>query len=298
MPLFFAGGNTGTTENVGLLRGEMYPSTDNAGRARDLLILDCPALRGLRKVDGAYVTRALGWDDLLEAVKIAAPSSAVVVQPFAEPGETRADSRLTDLLDAARLIPVVAVVPFQSAYTGAVRTMLDQGVTDVADATLELTPAGIRPRLHAVHAQPLKQLVEPALSRFVSANARTIIRAAAEVTVDGGTAVDLGDVFRSTERTVSGWGAREALPQPRRLLAWLRLVLALALLEAPHRSVARAAMGAGYSFDYALRRAIKDMLGGTAPPRERTVTEALNAFSAELRTLRDKRRKQGRADEE
>ena len=276
----------------------MYAPMSSTGRNRDLLLLDCPTLRGLRKVEGAYVTRALGWGDLLDAAKTAAPSTTVVVQPFATPGEPHADPRLPELLQAARLIPVVAVVPFQAAYTAAVRTMLDQGLTDLADAALELTPDGIRPRLHAVHAQPLKQLVEPALSRFVSANARTIIRAAAEVTVDGGTAVDLANVFRSTERTVSGWCAREALPQPRRLLAWLRLILALALLEAPHRSVARAAMGAGYSFDYAFRRAIREMLGGTAPPRERTVTEALNAFSAELRALRDKRRKQGHAGEE
>jgi AraC-like DNA-binding protein len=177
----------------------------------------------------------------------------------------------------------------------AVRTLLDQGVTDIADVDLETTANAIRPRLQAVHAQPLKRLVEPALSRFASANTHTLVRAAAEVAVDGGTAVDLAEVFRSTERTVSGWCAREALPPPRRLLAWLRLVLALSLLESPHRSVARAAQGAGYSFDHSLRRAVRDMLGGDAPPRERTASQALDAFASELRLLREQRRQERRA---
>jgi hypothetical protein len=52
-------------------------------------------------------------------------------------------------------------------------------------------------------------------------------------------------------------------------------------------------MAAGYSFDYALRRAARQLLGGSAKPRERTSAEALNAFNAELRTLREQRRKKG-----
>jgi AraC-like DNA-binding protein len=218
----------------------------------------------------------------------------VVIEPFTNPGEPDIDHvRLEAVLSAARMIPGLALVPFQRDYTAAVRTLLDRGVTDVADAGLEGTAEAIRPRLAAIHAQPLKQLVEPTLSRFVSTNARTLVRAAAEVTVDGGTAVDLADVFRSTERTMSGWFVREALPQPRRLLAWLRLILGLSLLESPHFSVARAAMAAGYSFDYALRRAARQLLGGSAKPRERTAAEALNAFNAELRTLREQHRKKG-----
>ena len=184
------------------------------------------------------------------------------------------------------------VIPFAPGFTNAARTLLDQGVTELADAELEGTPDAIRPRLEAVHAQPLKRLVEPALSRFVSTNARTLVRAAAQVTTDGGKADDLAAIFGATERTVSGWCVREALSPPRRLLAWMRLILALALLEAPRRSVANAAMGAGYSFDYALRRAVRDMLGGT--PRQRSVSDALTGFGTELRLLRERRREQGR----
>jgi AraC-like DNA-binding protein len=305
MPLFFAGGNTCTAENVGLSRPEkcwtfktreMNEAIQTTRRVRDLLIQDSPALRGLLRIKADYAARALQWDDLVAMTREAAPSTVLIVVPLDDPALPVSNRRLPELIGAsAGVVPVLALVPFQSAFTAAVRTLLDQGVTEIADVNLEATPDAIRPRLHAVHAQPLKRLVEPALSRFASTNTRTLVRAAAEVAVDGGTAVDLAEVFRSTERTVSGWCAREALPQPRRLLAWLRLILALSLLESPHRSVARAARGAGYSFDHSLRRAVRDMLGGDAPPRERTVSQALDAFASELRSLREQRREEKRA---
>jgi AraC-like DNA-binding protein len=274
----------------------MNEATESTRRVRDLLIHDSPALRRLLRFNTGYAARALRWDALIAAAREAAPSAVVIVAPFDDPAVSVLNQRLPELIGAsAGLVPVLALVPFQSAFTAAVQTLLDQGVTDIADVHLEGAPDALRPRLQAIHAQPLKRLVEPALSRFASANTRTLVRAAAEVAVDGGTAVDLAETFRSTERTVSGWCAREALPQPRRLLAWLRLILALALLESRHRSVAKAAMGAGYSFDHSLRRAVRDMLGGDAPPRERTVSQALAAFASELRSLREQRRQENRA---
>jgi hypothetical protein len=297
MPLFFAGGNTCTAENVGLFQTrEMNEAIPATHPVRDLLIQDSPPLRGLLRIKGRYAARALQWDDLVEAGREAAPSAVLIVAPFDDPALPVPNPRLPELIRASGgMVPVLAFMPFKSGFAAAVRTLLDQGVAEIVDANLEATPDGILPRLRAVHAQPLKRLVEPALSRSISVNTRTLVRAAAEVAVDGGTAVDLAGVFRSTERTVSGWCAREALPQPRRLLAWLRLILALSLLESPHRSVAKAARGAGYSFDHSLRRAVRDMLGGDAPPRERTVAQALDAFTSELRSLREQRRQEKRA---
>jgi AraC-like DNA-binding protein len=275
---------------------EMSGAIPTTRRVRDLLIQDSPALRGLLRIKGGYAARALPWDGLVEVARAAAPSTVLIVAPFDDPALPVPNPRLRELIGASGgIVPVLALVPFRSACTAAVRTLLEQGVTDIADVDLEAVPDAIRPRLQAVHAQPLKRSVEPALSRFASVNTRTLVRAAAEVAVDGGTAVDLADVFRSTERTVSGWCAREALPPPRRLLAWLRLILAISLLESPHRSVAKAARGAGYSFDHSLRRAVRDMLGGDAPPRERTVSQALDAFASELRSLREQRRQEKRA---
>jgi AraC-like DNA-binding protein len=157
----------------------------------------------------------------------------------------------------------------------------------VADALLESTAEAMRVPLLAAHAQPLKRALEPHLSRFVTGNALTLIRAAAEVVVDGGTLKELGRIFDSSERTVAGWCARESLPPPRRLLAWMRLLLALTLLEEPHRSVVNAATCSGY-LDYSLRRAVRLFLGGGGFIRGRTLEHAMAVFNDELRMLREK----------
>ncbi|MBV9110148.1 MAG: hypothetical protein JO306_12125, partial [Gemmatimonadetes bacterium] len=158
------------------------------------------------------------------------------------------------------------------------------------DAGFEHTPQTIRPRLLAAHAKPVKNLVEPALSRFVSENAITLVRGAIETVADGGSALHLAGLFGSADRTVTGWCHRERLPPPRRLLAWMRVVLALALLREPRRSVINVALSAGYGTEHALRRVLRQFLGGDAQPRARSLEAALTAFNAELRTLREARR--------
>jgi AraC-like DNA-binding protein len=181
---------------------------------------------------------------------------------------------------------VIAVVTLEPPFAPIVRQVLELGVTELLDAPMELTSEALRARLLASHAQPLKRAVEPLLSRFVSTNALTLIRASAEVAVDGGTLRDLARIFDSSERTITTWCTREALPPPRRLLAWLRLFLGLTLLAEPQRSVMNAAMSAGY-LDYSLRRAIKLFLGEEGAVRGRTLAEAVAVFNAELRELRE-----------
>lgn len=253
------------------------------------MLLDCKSLEPLTRLTLPFEAQAMDWAGLTETAQLAAPSTVIVIDPFARRGSVELDARLPALLAAARMIPVVALVPFQARYTDAVRTLLDRGVTEIADAGFEQTAESIRMRLLSVHAQPLKKLIEASLSRFVSVDALTLIRASAEVAVDRGTAEDLGRLFDSKERTVAGWCAREALPLPRRLLAWVRLLLALALLEDPGRSVLNAATCAGLT-DYSLRRALGEFLGGRSPTRERTLGDGLAAFNAELRELREQAR--------
>ena len=276
------------------MRNAKLPSKEKRGPLRrEVLLLDCPALEPLTRLAPPFEARLLDWDALAEVARRAPPSTVVVIDPFARPDAPELDSRLPSLLAAARMLPVVALVPFRDGYAEAARALLERGVTEIADAELEGTPAAIRMRLLSVHAQPLKKAVESGLSRFVSADGLTLVRACAEVAADRRTAVELGKLFGSSERTVAGWCAREALPPPRRLLAWLRLLLALALLEDPRRSVQNAALCAGYT-DYSLRRALREFLGGRAPTRQRTLRDGVAAFNAELRELREKAREERR----
>ena len=265
---------------------------------RRIFVLDTPTLRPLADMHSPYVAQFGGWDDLIRTVALAPPSSVVVVDPFVGGlPDIELDSRVKRLLAATRVVPIVAVVPFEPAYVAHARTLLEWGATDVADALLESTAEAMRFRLLAVHAQPLKRAVEPHLSRFVTGNALTMIRAAAEVVVDGGTLKGLGEIFDSSERTVAGWCAREALPPPRRLLAWMRLLLALTLLQEPHRSVVNAATCSGY-LDYSLRRAVRLFLGDGGVIRGRKLEYAMEVFNDELRMLREKARADQRSRRE
>ena len=203
------------------------------------------------------------------------------------------EEQLPRLLAAAGMTPVLAAVSMRRVREEEIRALLAAGLTDLLDAEIEGHPGAADAVLASVRARPFKLLLENSLSRFVSFDALTLIRAAAEVTVDGGGAEELAELFDSQERTVSGWCAREALPPPRRLLAWLRLILALALLADPERGVSKAATAAGYT-DHSLRRALRTFLGAGKPTRAWYAADALAAFNAELAGLREQTRQRRR----
>jgi transcriptional regulator GlxA family with amidase domain len=175
-----------------------------------------------------------------------------------------------------------------------ITSLISWGVAEIADAEFEASSSAIRQRLLDAHAKPFKARVEQYLSKRVSQNGLTLIRAAAAVALDGGTSVDLANAVGSSDRTVPGWCVREGLPAPRRLLAWMRVLLAVALLEERLRSVIQVAHCAGYASDHPLRRSFRELLGGpmSVPPRERTFQDAMEVFNGELRDLRSRVRKE------
>lgn len=237
-----------------------------------------------------FVPELLTREDLLHAVRSAPPSAIVLVNPLT--GDAPVPSAwVRDLAAAAPLVPIVALTPFRPTHLAGITALLTWGVTEIADVELEATSAAIRQRLLDTHAKPFKLRVEEHLSRRVSQNGLTLLRAAAAVAVDGGTSLGLASTVGCSERTVPGWCAREGLPAPRRLLAWMRALLAVALLEERHRSVVQVAHCAGFASDHPLRRSLRELLGGDAPPRERTFSRAMEVFSAELRDLRDRARR-------
>jgi hypothetical protein len=253
---------------------------------RRALVLDCPDLMPLRALQPPYDPVVMSWEKMIEGVSNEPPSTVAVVSAFVDGAP---HPRVRRLIAAAALVPVVAVVPIDAAHAAGMQTLFEWGIADVADVEFEGTPREIVPRLSNVHAAPFKALLEPHLSRFVSMDALTLIRAAAGVVVDGGAAADLAVVFESGERTVAGWCRRAALPPPRRVFAWLRLLLALASLDAPGRTATQAASWAGYH-DHSLRRATRKLLGGGVLPRPGLFATAATAFNAELRELRERAR--------
>lgn len=259
---------------------------------RTLLLLESQPLGFLLSQDAPYQARTYpSWEALTEAARREAPSTAVLVNPFADDTLTP-DPSLRELLRVAPLLPVLAWIDLGSSCVEGIRSVLEWGVSGLVDHPLEAPPEALVSRLRDAHARPFKHRLDR-LSRYTSGNAVTLIRAAAEVSSDGGLSTDLASIFGVTERTLSEWCTREALPPPRRLLAWTRVLLAIALLEEPGRTWRNVAQSTGYVNDRGLRRAIKSLLREDQAPadlRQHTFAEAVKTFEGELFEHRERLR--------
>ena len=261
---------------------------------RALLVLDDSRFHPLPNPGAGYQTaRVRDSNALLSAVRRAPPSTAVLIAPF-EDHSGALDPRLRDLLLAAPQLPVLAAADLRGSPVVGLRQILAWGVSEIVDIRLEGDPEALKRRLKAAHGRPLKRRLEAGLSRFVSANAMTLIRAAAEVACDGGLSPDLAGVFGVNERTVGDWCTRAGIPPPRRLLAWARVLLGTALLEETRRSWVNAARCSGYVEAKALRRAIRTLVPqamadvrGVRPEFSCVISE----FEADLRRHRERGRK-------
>ena len=261
---------------------------------RTVLVLDSPALRWigelphLEEVGARYVAQPVrSWDALPGALRDAPPSTVVLVDPYLGANGLGPSQRVLEVTDRHPMNPVVAALELSPKRVEDVRTLLAWGVSDLLDLMLEPTPEAVVMRVRQAHARPLKRRVEEVLPRKLSVNGQTLLWAAAEVAVDGGGAPQLARIFGVAPRTLTGWCAREGLPAPRHLLAWMRLFLAAALLEGTDRTTGSVAAACGYATKHALRRAMRELLGGEIPAREEVWEEAARGFTGALRDARE-----------
>jgi methylphosphotriester-DNA--protein-cysteine methyltransferase len=274
------------------------PSDGDAPRADRLVVVtDTPALRRLKVLPGEYHPRFVRtWAELRDAVENAFPSSTVVADPYLgrEAGEGPAPE-LRELLAWRPSVPVVAALSLRADRSGDAATLFEWGVSDLLDLELESGGQALHGRLRGTRARPLKRRVEAEWSPYASEYARNLMRAACEAAVDGGGAPELAKMFRVEPRTVAAWCAREGLPMPRRLLAWMRVMLSATLLE-EGRSVVNASRGAGYATDHALRRAMRELIGGDPSSLQRMeiFPLAIRTFNEELWKLREEARQRKR----
>lgn len=239
-----------------------------------------------------------GWEALERTLARMPPTVVVFLDPYQGEGEGGAPSRrLAALLASLRTASVVAAFPVTLETAGHLDLLASWGVAEVVDVGREDTPAGLRRRLRQVRGRLVSRLLERALPRAVPTRARTLLAAAAGVAATGGGSGDLAAVLGATERTVLRWCRRADLPHPRRLLAWLRVLLAADMLDDAGRSQEQVAHACGYSGGAALRNAVRGLLG--APPgtlRGRAFATAAEAFGRELSGLRDAAHARGRPE--
>jgi AraC-like DNA-binding protein len=231
------------------------------------------------------------WDELMTEVPLLPPSGIVLLDCTPEGRSERVPARVWELLLEFPSVAIVAALDVPSVAPDLVAQLLSRGVADVLDLSLEDTPALAERRLREAHARPFKRSLEDGLDRYPSARARTIIRAAAHVAATGGSAAELAAQFNVAPETVADWCAAAALPPPRRLQAWMRVLLAAFLLQEPPRAISSVATACGYTTDRALRRAFNRFLGVDA----RTLRGngafqlAMREFNRDLSSCRERR---------
>jgi len=240
---------------------------------------------------GFQCTFLPSWDKLRQAVVNAPPAAIVIVDPYADSGrdDPQLSPELRTMLWEFPSATVLAALEIRPGRSRDLRILGEWGVTDVISLAEDDTPEAIYRRLRSVEGRSLQTLLERTLPPLLSGRARMLMMTAAEVVAAGGRARELARRLHLSERTVLRWAERGGLPPPRRLLAWMRILLASSLLDDPGRSVLSVAHACGYSSDSSLRRAMQDFLdtGPSALRREGAFPFASRRFLAELAQTRD-----------
>lgn len=243
---------------------------------------------------GFRCTFAAGWPELRAAVVAAPPVAIILVDPYAgaEHPRPRLTPELRTLLWEFPSATVLAALDVQPGHTRDLRTLGEWGVTDVVVLSEDDTHEALYRRLRTVEGRSLQLLLERTLPAMLSGRTRLMMMTAAEVVAAGARARELARRLHLSERTVLRWACRAGLPPPRRLLAWMRILLAASLLDDPGRSVLAVAHACGYASDSSLRRAMQDFLGAgpTALRRQGAFAHASARFLEELSRTRTRRR--------
>jgi AraC-like DNA-binding protein len=240
------------------------------------------------------------WDALRAAVCEAPPATLLIVDPYDT--SSRDGPQLAPELRALLWeFPSATVVAAMEIYPGRshdLRTLGEWGVTDIISLDEEDTHEAITRRLRSAQGRPLQNLLQRCLPPTISGRARTLLMTAAEVVSMGGRGRDLARTLHLSERTVLRWSERAGLPPPRRLMAWMRILLAASLLDDPGRTVLSVAYACGYSSDSSLRRAMQDFLGTipTTLRKEGAFSRAARIFLNELEEVRQQAREHAREE--
>jgi len=231
------------------------------------------------------------WPELRAAAAQAPPSTLLVLDPYRKNarGLWKLTPELRGFLWEFPSITVVAAIDVRAGCSHDLRTLGEWGVADVISIYEDDTGEGMLRRLRLAQGRPLQNLLARSLPATVSGQSRTLLMTAAEVVSMGGKGRDLARALHLSQRTVLRWAERAGLPPPRRILAWMRILLASSLLDDPGRTVFSVACACGYASDSSLRRAMQDFLG-TIPThlrREGAFERATHAFIQELAEFKE-----------
>lgn len=231
------------------------------------------------------------WDALRVALQDSPPAALVVVDPYTRSYGSEAElaPELRSILWEFPTATVIAAVEVKRGRARDLRTLGEWGVKEVISLEDEDTAEAISRRLRSAQGRPLQSLLERSLPGNISGRARALLMAAAEVVAEGGHGRDLAAGLRLSERTLLRWAEQADLPPPRRVLAWMRVLLACELLDDPGQTVLSVAYTCGYASDSSLRRAVQEFTGVmlTQLRRQGAFGTAAEKFLTELNATRE-----------
>jgi len=203
--------------------------------------------------------RVRDWPELRAAIRSAPPNAVVVLDPMAG-GQNGAPAReLRAFLDEFAYVPVIAAFETRNQHRQLI-LLARWGLADVISLDLERPAEALRQRVQEVQHWALRRLVQRSIPGGTSAAASSLLLASTEVVCRTGDVEDLAREFGVTRRTASRWFSRAKLPPPRRVLAWMRVLLAAEYLDDPRRRVTEIALTVGYASDNNLRTALSAFL--------------------------------------
>lgn len=202
------------------------------------------------------------WAALHDMIRDSPPSALAIVDVSTTgSGPGSGGDPLEALVTDFPSLPVLVALPLDEASPALLRHLGDLGIAGVVVLGHDDTPMALRARFDAAHAAPLKRRLAAVLPRDLSGQAHAVLDACADLAADAGLARDLVRRFGTSRRTLLRITDRAALPPPRRLMAWMRVLLAASLLDESSRSVMEVSRGCGFSSDGGLRRVVSKFTG-------------------------------------
>lgn len=238
------------------------------------------------------------WEDLRVALSRASPTALCIVDPETSTRQSSVPPTLSNLIKEFPTVAVVTAIRVELTDAALLEALFSAGIADVLDLSREQSELAIGRRVDEVRSRWAVRLLARALPPTVPSRARALLTIFCEVAADGGQVPDLAAALGIDERTVPRWCDRAGLPQPRRLLVWLRLLLAAELFDTSERSVDSIARACGYSGAVSLNFSIRALLDLTPTElRGRGAFQSVaERFRAELRAARDAAREEGRTE--
>ena len=250
----------------------------------------------LSRVPGqAYrITEVADWNALADAVRRAPPTAVCVVNPFVSADQREGVSPgLLNFLRDQPQATVVAAFNVRPDQAGLLNLLLRGGVSDVIDLSRDATPVAIGRRLGLVSGLAVQRLLVRALPKGLPSRVGALLTTAAEVVAGGGQAPELAAALGVAERTLPRWFEKADLPPARRVMAWLRVLMAADLLDDQSRPVESIARSVGYASASSFKQSLRSLLKTTPHElrRQAAFDTAAAAFGSELSELRQNRRR-------